>query len=73
MCLRTSEWPQVDIHDTRYETRKDVMKPRRLIPVTWAHGFGGVSQSQNAPSPSDKMKPFPVTDQTGFNDDRIRE
>ncbi|MBX3324952.1 MAG: hypothetical protein U0223_00435 [Nitrospira sp.] len=55
------------------------MKHRPLIPVTWVLclmattlGFGGLSQAQNAPSPSDNMKPFSVTDQTGFKDGRVR-
>lgn len=35
-------------------------------------GFLGVAGAENKPSPSDNMKPFSVTDQTGFKEGRVR-
>jgi hypothetical protein len=64
---------------TYYSTKEDLMKHRPIMPFTWAFFFmvttlifGGLSQAQNSPSPSDNMKTFSVTDQTGFKEGRIR-
>ncbi|MBX3319053.1 MAG: hypothetical protein KF890_04170 [Nitrospira sp.] len=35
-------------------------------------GFAGSSCAQDSPSPSDNMKPFSVTDETGFKEGRFR-
>jgi len=35
-------------------------------------GFDGLSHAQESPSPSDNMKPFSVTDETGFKEGRFR-
>ncbi len=35
-------------------------------------GLFTVAEAENEPSPSDNMKPFSVTDQTGFNENRFR-
>lgn len=35
-------------------------------------GFAGSSPAQDSPSPSDNMKPFSVTDETGFKKGRFR-
>ncbi|MGE0645848.1 MAG: hypothetical protein AB7P24_19500 [Nitrospira sp.] len=55
------------------------MNTRRSIILTWCMtvgvatlGFAGLSQAQDSPSPSDNMKPFSVTDETGFKEGRFR-
>lgn len=55
------------------------MKRFKLAVLTWCMcilavciGFVDVSQAQNEPSPSDNMKTFSLTDQTGFKEGRYR-
>lgn len=55
------------------------MKNYQYIVVTWCIaislatlGFVGSSHAQDSPSPSDNMKPFSVTDETGFKEGRFR-
>ncbi len=55
------------------------MKTHKHIVITWCLavavatlGFAGSSHAQDSPSPSDNMKPFSVTDETGFKEGRFR-
>lgn len=55
------------------------MNTRMLVVLTWCGavaiatvGFEGLSHGQESPSPSDNMKPFSVTDETGFEEGRFR-
>lgn len=55
------------------------MNTRTLFVLTWCValavatlGFVGSSHAQDSPSPSDNMKPFSVTDETGFKEGRFR-
>lgn len=55
------------------------MNTRMLVVLTWCGavaiatvGFEGLSHGQESPSPSDNMKPFSVTDETGFKEGRFR-
>lgn len=55
------------------------MKTYKHIVLTWCIaislatlGFVGSSHAQDSPSPSDNMKPFSVTDETGFKEGRFR-
>lgn len=55
------------------------MKTHKHIVLTWCLavsvatlGFVRPSHAQDSPSPSDNMKPFSVTDETGFKEGRFR-
>ena len=55
------------------------MKTSKLLVLTWCltvlpaiPAFVDVSQAQDSPSPSDNMKPFSITDETGFKEGRFR-
>lgn len=55
------------------------MKTATILVSMWcislilaAPAFVEVSQAQESPSPADNMKPFSVTDQTGFKENRFR-
>ena len=55
------------------------MNTRDIVALSWCIalsvatlGFAGLSHAQDSPSPSDNMKPFSVTDETGFKEGRYR-
>lgn len=55
------------------------MNTRTSIVLTWCMtvvvatlGSAGLSLAQDSPSPSDNMKPFSITDETGFKEGRFR-
>ena len=53
-------------------TRKLFVHTWRLALVVVTLVFVGSSHAQDSPSPSDNMKPFSVTDETGFKEGRFR-
>jgi hypothetical protein len=52
------------------------MKRSQLVVVSCVvaalYGYVGSSQGQDSPAPGDNMKPFSVTDETGFKEGRFR-